>query len=344
GGSAAAVAARQAPVALGSDTGGSIRQPAALCGVVGLKPTYGRVSRFGLVAFASSLDQIGPFARTARDAALVLSVIAGHDALDSTSATEPVPDYLAALDGDVRGLRIGVPEEYFAAGLDPGVERAVRAAIERFRDAGAVVESTSLPHTSYALPVYYLIAPAEASSNLARYDGIRYGYRSNARVAGVAELMARTRGEGFGPEVKRRIMLGTYALSAGYHDRYYGKAQQVRRLIRDDFERAFAHYDLLLTPTSPVPAFALGERVDDPLTMYLCDACTLAVNLAGVPGISIPCGWAEGLPVGLQIIGRPFDEATILRAADAYQRWTDDHLRRPPLAAGTARATGREMR
>jgi aspartyl-tRNA(Asn)/glutamyl-tRNA(Gln) amidotransferase subunit A len=333
GGSAAAVAAGEALGTLGTDTGGSIRQPASLCGVTGLKATYGRVSRYGLVAFASSLDQIGPFARTAHDCATLLGVIAGGDPHDATAAPEPVPDYLAALDGDVRGLRIGVPREYFVEGMEPGVEAAIRAAIAVLRDSGATIVDVSLPHTKYALPVYYIIAPAEASANLARYDGVRYGLRVPDETYW-AEL-EQTRGAGFGAEVRRRIMLGTYALSAGYYDAYYRRAQQVRTLIRRDFERAFAQVDLLAAPTSPTVAFPIGAKADDPLAMYLADVCTLPVNLAGVPGLVVPCGFSDDLPVGLQLIGRPFDEATLLRAGDAYQRVTDWHTRRPPLQPST---------
>ena len=330
GGSAAAVAAGQALGTLGTDTGGSIRQPAAFCGVTGLKPTYGRVSRYGLVAFASSLDQIGPMAWTARDCAIMLGAIAGHDPHDSTSAPEPVPDYEAALTGDVRGLRIGVPREFFVEGMRPEVEAAVRRAIDELRAAGAAIREVSLPHTKYALPVYYLIAPAEASANLARFDGVRYGLRVDD--ASYWDELERTRGAGFGPEVRRRIMLGTYALSAGYYDAYYKKAQQVRTLIRRDYQRAFEEVDLLAAPTTPSVAFRLGEHTDDPLAMYLEDVCTLPINLAGLPGLVVPCGEANGgLPIGLQLIGRPFDEATLLRVGDAYQRGTTWHTRRPSL-------------
>jgi aspartyl-tRNA(Asn)/glutamyl-tRNA(Gln) amidotransferase subunit A len=334
GGSAAAVAACEAPGALGTDTGGSIRQPAALCGVTGLKPTYGRVTRYGLVAFASSLDQIGPFAHTARDCAILLSAIAGADPLDSTSAPQSVPDYAAALTGDIRGLRIGVPREYFIEGLDAGVEGPVRAAIDALRDAGAEVIDVSLPHTKYALPVYYLIAPAEASANLARYDGVRYGLK--VPDAPYWDELEKTRGEGFGPEVRRRIMLGTYALSAGYYDAYYKRAQQVRTLIRRDFQQVFEQVDLLAAPTAPTVAFKIGEKTDDPLAMYLEDVFTLPINLAGLPGLVVPCGLSEQLPVGLQLIGRPFDEATLLRVGDAYQRMTDWHTQRPTLIADQA--------
>lgn len=329
GGSAAAVAAGEAPGALGTDTGGSVRQPAALCGITGLKPTYGRVSRYGLVAFGSSLDQIGPMAWTARDCALLLGAIAGHDPLDGTSAPEPVPDYAAGLTGDMRGLRVGVPQEYFVEGMQPGVEATVRTAIAALRDQGAQIVEISLPHTRYALPVYYIIAPAEASANLARFDGVRYGLH----VAGEDywQTLEHTRGAGFGPEVRRRIMLGTYALSAGYYDAYYKRAQQVRTLIRRDFQQAFGQVDLIAAPTAPSVAFKIGENSDDPLAMYLEDVCTLPVSLAGVPGLVVPCGFSQELPVGLQLIGRPFDEATLFRVGDAYQRVTDWHSRRPAL-------------
>jgi aspartyl-tRNA(Asn)/glutamyl-tRNA(Gln) amidotransferase subunit A len=329
GGSAAAVAACEALGALGTDTGGSIRQPASLCGVTGIKPTYGRVSRYGLVAFASSLDQIGPFARSARDCALLLGAIAGADPRDSTAAPQPTPDYVAALSGDLRGLRVGVPREYFVEGMEPGVEAAVRTAVVALRDGGATVVEVSLPHTKYALPVYYIIAPAEASANLARYDGVRYGLRVPDET--YWDELEKTRGAGFGPEVRRRIMLGAYALSAGYYDAYYRRAQQVRTLIRRDFQQVFEQVDILAAPTSPTVAFRIGEKTDDPLAMYLADVCTLPVSLAGVPGLTIPCGFSDGLPVGLQLIGRPFDEATLLRAGDAYQRMTDWHTRRPQL-------------
>lgn len=329
GGSAAAVAASAALGSLGTDTGGSIRQPASLCGVTGLKPTYGRVSRYGLVAFGSSLDQIGPFAWTARDCALILSAIAGADPRDSTAAAQPVPDYAAALSGDVRGLRVGVPKEYFVEGMEAGVEAAVRGALDVLRENGAELVEVSLPHTKYALPVYYIIAPAEASANLARYDGVRYGVKQPGDS--YWDELERTRGSGFGAEVRRRIMLGTYALSAGYYDAYYKRAQQVRTLIRRDFEQAFAQVDILAAPTAPTVAFKLGAKTDDPLAMYLEDVCTLPINLAGVPGLVVPCGFSENLPVGLQLIGRPFDESTLLRAGDAYQRVTDWHTRRPAL-------------
>jgi aspartyl-tRNA(Asn)/glutamyl-tRNA(Gln) amidotransferase subunit A len=316
--------------ALGSDTGGSVRQPAALCGVVGLKPTYGRVSRWGLVAFASSLDQIGPLAATVTDAAILLGAIAGHDLRDSTSMDLPVPDYLAALTGDLRGLRIGVPREYLLEGIQPEVEAAVRAAVTVLAGLGAEIIPVSLPHTEYALPAYYLIAPAEASANLARYDGVRYGLS----LAGddLWDGYRQTRGRGFGPEVKRRIMLGTYALSAGYYDAYYLKAGQVRTLIRRDFEQAWQQCDLLAAPTTPATAFKIGEKAGDPLQMYLADVFTLALSLAGLCGISLPCGFDRaGLPIGLQIMGRAFDEATVLRAAHAYEQATEWHTRRPVL-------------
>jgi len=329
GGSAVAVAAGEALGSLGTDTGGSIRQPAALSGVSGLKPTYGRVSRYGLVAFASSLDQIGPFARTARDCALLLEAIAGADLNDSTAAREPVPHYAAMLDGNIRGLRIGVPREYFVEGMEPGVEAAVREAIEVLRGLGGTIVDVSLPNTSYALPVYYIVAPAEASANLARFNGVRYGLHIDGD--NIWDEMERTRGAGFGPEVRRRIMLGTYALSAGYYDAYYKRAQQVRTLIRRDFQQAFEQVDLLAAATSPTVAFPIGAKTGDPLAMYLNDVLTLPASLAGVPGLSAPCGFSDGLPVGLQLLGRPFDEATVLRAGDAFQRATEWHLRRPVL-------------
>jgi aspartyl-tRNA(Asn)/glutamyl-tRNA(Gln) amidotransferase subunit A len=322
GGSAAAVAANLVPLALGSDTGGSIRQPAGFTGVVGVKPTYGRVSRYGLMAFASSLDQIGPFARTTREAAQVLEVISGHDPRDSTSSTQPVPSFTDALTGDVRGLRIGVPRHLLTDGVDPEVRAAFDAALDVARGLGADVSDIALPHTEHAIAVYYLIATAEASANLARYDGVRYGHRASDPTS-LAALYERSRSEGFGPEVKRRILLGTYVLSAGYYDAYYRKAQQVRTLIARDYVTALEQVDLIALPTSPSPAFLLGERVDDPLQMYLADIFTVGANLAGVPGISIPCGFASGqLPVGLQLIARPWDEATMLRMADAYEAAT----------------------
>jgi aspartyl-tRNA(Asn)/glutamyl-tRNA(Gln) amidotransferase subunit A len=319
GGSAAAVAAEMAVAALGSDTGGSIRQPAAFCGVVGLMPTYGRVSRYGLIAFASSLDHIGPLARTVKDAAIVLRTIAGRDPMDSTSADVAVPDYVAELDRPVRGVRIGVAKEYFGEGLDPEVRKAVEDGIQTLAKLGCEVVPVSLPHSKYAIPTYYLVATAEASSNLARFDGVRYGYRAkNART--LSEMYRRSRDEGFGAEVKRRIMLGTYALSAGYYDAYYLKAQKVRTLLTRDFQEAFNKVDAIVTPTTPTAAFKLGEKVDDPLAMYLADIYTVTADLAGIPGISIPCGRTrQNLPIGLQILGKHFDEATILRVAHGYE-------------------------
>ena len=332
GGSAAAVAAGLVPGALGSDTGGSIRQPASLSGVVGLKPTYGRVSRWGLVAFASSLDQIGVMAHTAADCAWLLEAIAGHDPRDSTSLPEPVPRYGETLDGDVSGLVLGLPREYFVEeGVDPEVLSTVRAAVSELERAGAKLREVSLPHTRYAVATYYLIATAEASSNLARYDGVRYGHRA-AGVRDLTEMYHRTRSEGFGAEVKRRIVLGTYVLSAGYYDAYYRKAQQVRTLLRRDFEEAFRGCDAIATPTTPETAFRIGSKTADPLTMYLSDVYTVSANLAGIPGISVPCGFAQGLPVGLQLLGRVLDEATLLRIADAFQARTDHHARRPAEA------------
>lgn len=330
-GSAAAVAARQVYFALGSDTGGSIRQPASYCGVVGLKPTYGLVSRFGLVAFASSLDQIGPLTKNVEDAAYVLQAIAGHDSRDSTSANVDIPDYAAALTEDVRGLRIGVPKEYMGDGVDPQVKARVQEALKVFESMGARLEEISLPHTEYAVAAYYLLSSSEASSNLARFDGVRYGVRAD-NPGNLLELYHRSRSEGFGPEVKRRIMLGTYSLSSGYYDAYYLKAQRVRTLIKQDFDQAFERCDLIIGPTTPTTAFKLGEQVDDPLTMYLNDILTIPVSLAGAPALSVPCGFAEGLPVGLQIIGKPFDESTVLRAAHAYESQTDHHQRRPALS------------
>jgi aspartyl-tRNA(Asn)/glutamyl-tRNA(Gln) amidotransferase subunit A len=333
GGSAAAVAGRLAPLALGSDTGGSIRQPAALCGVVGMKPTYGRVSRFGLVAFASSLDQIGPFATTVSDAALLLQAISGHDPKDSTSADVPVPDYLAALGRGVKGVRIGLPKEYFIDGMDPQVNAAVRQAVATLEALGATVKEVSLPHTDAGLSVYYVIAPSEASSNLARFDGVRYGFRS-PRAENLLQQYELSRDEGFGHEVKRRIMLGTYALSSGYYDAYYLKAQKVRTLIKQDFDRAFETVDVIATPTAPTAAFKAGEKSDDPLQMYLSDVFTISCNLAGVPGISIPCGFtSDSLPIGLQLLGKPFDEETLFAAANAFEKATS-WTRSPPPPAG----------
>ena len=318
GGSAAAVAARMVPGTLGTDTGGSIRQPAALVGCVGIKPTYGRVSRYGVIAFASSLDQVGPFAQDVRGAALLLREIAGEDVNDQTSSRRPVPDYAAAISKGVRGLRVGVPREYFGEGLDPQVEKAVRAAIEKLRAAGCEVREISLPNSPHAIATYYIVATAEASSNLARYDGVRYGPR--AKAGQLLEMYERTRAEGFGAEVKRRIMLGTYALSAGYYDAYYLRAQKVRALIRRDFDNAFANLDAVVSPTSPTTAFKLGEKMDDPLAMYLNDVYTVPVNLAGLPGISVPCGFDNRrLPIGVQLIGKPFDEETLLRLGHAVE-------------------------
>lgn len=322
GGSAAAVAAGMAVATLGSDTGGSIRQPASFCGVVGLMPTYGRVSRYGLIAFASSLDHIGPLTRTVRDAAILLGVIAGHDPMDSTSARVPVPDYEEEISKPVAGLKLGVPKEYFGEGLDAEVRAAVEAAVARLGAQGAQIVDISLPHTSYAVPTYYVIATAEASANLARYDGVRYGYRSpQPRTLG--EMYRRSRDEGFGAEVKRRIMLGTYALSAGYYDAYYLKAQRVRTLLSRDFQTAFQQVDAILTPTAPTPAFKIGEKTDDPLAMYLADIYTVTGDLVGIPGVSVPCGTTRsGLPIGLQVLGRHFDEGTILQVAQAVEDFT----------------------
>ncbi|BDV44852.1 glutamyl-tRNA(Gln) amidotransferase subunit A [Geotalea uraniireducens] len=331
GGSAACIAARQATATLGTDTGGSIRQPASHCGCVGLKPTYGRVSRYGVIAYASSLDQVGPLTRDVTDAAIMLGAVAGYDPLDSTSVERPVPDYRAALTGKATGLKIGLPREYYREGLDPEVKQALEAAIETFRGLGAEFVEVSLPHTDYAVATYYLIATAEASSNLARYDGVRFGHRT-ATAEGLLDMFRKSRAEGFGAEVKRRIMLGTYALSSGYYDAYYLKAQKVRTLIMQDFSRAFESVDLLLTPVAPTPAFKIGEKVDDPLQMYLSDIFTIPVNLAGTCGISVPAGFsAAGLPIGLQLVGRPFGEETILRAAHAFEQATAWHQRHAAL-------------
>ncbi len=330
GGSAAAVAASLALGALGTDTGGSVRQPAAFCGVTALKPSYGRVSRYGLIAFASSLDQIGVFGRTVEDIAVLLGAIAGHDEHDSTSMPAPVPDYRALLSGDIHGLRVGVPKEYFIDGMQPEVEAAVRAAIEQLAALGAEIREISLPHTDYGLPVYYLLAPAEASANLARFDGVRYGPRESQGA--MWPTYTATRGHGFGPEVKRRIMLGTYALSAGYYDAYYLKAQKVRTLLKQDFDDAFRDVDVIAAPTAPTTAFRIGEKTDDPLQMYLSDVFTLPASLAGIAGAVVPCGFdGAGMPVGLQLMGAAFDEPTVLRAAHAYQQSTDWHTRRPAL-------------
>ncbi len=336
GGSAAVVAAREAYAALGSDTGGSIRQPAALCGCVGLKPTYGRVSRYGLVAFASSLDQIGPMTHTVEDAALLLGIIAGADPKDSTCLSDAVPDYTATLREGVKGLKLGLPKEYFIAGLDPQVESAVRAAVKELQSQGAEIVDVSLPHTEQAVAVYYIIATAEASANLARFDGVRYGARAENPTS-MLDHYGRTREEGFGPEVKRRIILGTYVLSSGYYDAYYLRAQKVRTLLRNDFIEAFKSVDAILCPTTPEPAFKFGERTDDPLKMYLADVFTLAANLGGICGMSVPCGFADidgqKLPLGLQILGKPLDEATVLRVGFAYEQATEWHKFAPPVAA-----------
>jgi aspartyl-tRNA(Asn)/glutamyl-tRNA(Gln) amidotransferase subunit A len=336
GGSAVAVAADAAFGALGSDTGGSIRQPAALSGVVGFKPTYGRVSRFGLVAFASSLDQVGPLTKTVNDAALIMNAIAGHDPQDSSSLNEQVPDYAARLGEDLRGVRLGLPKEYLIEGIDPQVKTAIDTAVKQMNSLGAEIVEVSLPTTEYAIAVYYIVATAEASANLARFDGVRYGYRAE-KPKDMLDLYGRTRGEGFGPEVKRRIILGTYVLSSGYYDAYYLHAQKVRELIRQDFVRAFEKVDALISPTSPVPAFKLGERIADPLQMYLADIFTIAANLAGICGISVPCGFADTdgqrLPIGMQLLGKPLDEARILQIAHAYEQSTEWHKARPPIAS-----------
>jgi aspartyl-tRNA(Asn)/glutamyl-tRNA(Gln) amidotransferase subunit A len=331
GGSAASVAADECFASLGTDTGGSIRQPAALCGCVGMKPTYGRVSRYGLVAFASSLDQIGPFTKDVRDCATLLGAISGHDERDSTSIPEPVPDYVSALNGNIRGLKIGLPKEYFISGLSAEVKASVDAAVKKLTELGAEVVEISLPHTEYAAATYYIIAPAEASANLARFDGIRYG----ARVAGADpfDLYCKTRGQGFGAEVKRRIILGTYVLSSGYYDAYYLRAQKVRTLIRQDFIKAFEKVDAIVTPTTPTPAFKIGEKSDDPIQMYLSDVFTISCNLAGICGLSLPCGFSAEpkLPIGLQLLGKPFGESTILKIAHAYEQATPWHREKPPL-------------
>lgn len=330
GGSAAAVAAGEAYFTLGSDTGGSIRQPASYCGVVGLKPTYGRVSRFGLVAFASSLDQIGPVTKNVEDSAYVLQAISGYDSMDSTSANVEVPDFLSSLTGDVKGLRIGVPKEYIGEGVDPSVKETVMSALHVLEGLGATWEEVSLPHTEYAVASYYLLASSEASSNLARFDGVRYGVRAE-NPDNLLDMYHKSRSEGFGSEVKRRIMLGTYALSSGYYDAYYLKAQKVRTLIKNDFDEVFKNYDVIIGPTAPTTAFKLGSQVDNPLTMYLNDILTIPVSLAGVPAISVPCGFANGMPVGMQIIGKAFDEATVLRVAHAFEQHTEYHKQQPQL-------------
>jgi aspartyl-tRNA(Asn)/glutamyl-tRNA(Gln) amidotransferase subunit A len=331
GGSAASVAADQCIAAIGTDTGGSIRQPAAFCGISGLKPTYGRVSRYGVIAFASSMDQVGPMTKNVRDCALLLEAISGHDPADSTSVHCPVPSYSKSLTGEIAGLRLGISKEYFTAGLQPAVEEAVMNAIRQLQKCGAIIEEISLPHTEYAVAVYYIIATAEASSNLARYDGMRYGHRATG--SDLTETYMLSRAQGFGPEVKRRIMLGTYALSAGYYDEYYLKAQKVRALILRDFDAAFKHCDAIITPTSSTTAFKISEKIQNPLQMYLSDICTISINLAGLPAISIPCGRdGEGLPIGMQVIGKHFDEATILRVAYAYEQETEWHTKKPALS------------
>lgn len=330
GGSAAAVAAGLAPAATGTDTGGSIRQPAALCGVTGIKPTYGRVSRYGMIAFGSSLDQGGPFARTAEDCAILLQTMAGFDRRDSTSIDQAVPDYSTSLGKDIKGLKIGLPKEYFAEGLDAGVASVIESAIDEYRKLGAEIIEVSLPHTKYSIPVYYVVALAECSSNLSRFDGVRFGHRCDSPVD-LEDLYKRSRAEGFGEEVKRRIMLGTYALSAGYYDAYYLKAQQIRRLIKQDFEEAFKQVDIIASPTTPEVAFKLGDKTDDPVSMYLQDIYTISLNLAGLPGMSIPAGFSQGLPVGLQLIGNYFDEARLLNTAHQFQLASDWHLQTPEM-------------
>ena len=335
GGSAAAVAGDEAIMALGSDTGGSVRQPGSFCGVVGLKPTYGRVSRYGLIAFGSSLDQIGPITKDVKDAAILLNVIAGHDPMDSTSADMPVPDYTMSLVKDVKGLKIGIPKEYFIEGIDKEVKLAIEQAIKVFKDLGATCKEISLPHTQYAVAVYYIVATSEASSNLARFDGMQYGLRNQKPVTrnqNLIDVYKKTRQEGFGAEAKRRIILGTYALSSGYYEAYYLRALKVRTKIKEDFDQIFQEYDCILTPTSPTVAFRAEERLDDPLTMYLSDIFTISANLAGIPGISIPCGFnQEGLPIGLQILGKPFDEEALFRAAYTYEQNTSWHTKKPQL-------------
>jgi aspartyl-tRNA(Asn)/glutamyl-tRNA(Gln) amidotransferase subunit A len=334
GGSAAAVAAGQVPVSLGSDTGGSIRQPASFNGIVGMKPTYGRVSRFGLIAFASSLDQIGPMTRSVKDNALALSAISGFDAKDSTSSGVVVPDFAAGLTGNIKGMKVALPKEYMGDGIQPGVREAILKAAETFRALGATVEEVSLPHSKYGVAVYYIIASSEASSNLQRFDGIRYGFRSE-NVKNLDDVYVNSRSEGFGEEVKRRIMLGTFSLSAGYYDAYFKKAGQVRTLIKQDFDKVFADYDLIIGPSSPTVAFGLGENINDPITMYMNDILTIPVNLAGLPGMSVPAGFSEGLPVGLQIIGKHFDEATMYQAAYAFEQATDFHTKKPVILGGS---------
>ena len=333
GGSAAVVAAGEVPLSLGSDTGGSIRQPAAFNGIVGMKPTYGRVSRFGLIAFASSLDQIGPLTRNVRDNALTLNAISGYDPKDGTSAGVSVPDFTAKIGQSVKGMKIALPKEYLGEGIQPGVKEAILKAADTFRALGATVEEVSLPHSKYGVAVYYIIASSEASSNLQRFDGIRYGYRSE-NISNLEDVYVNSRSEGFGTEVKRRIMLGTFSLSAGYYDAYFKKAGQVRTLIKQDFDNVFANYDLIIGPASPTVAYGLGENINDPITMYLSDVLTIPVNLAGLPGMSVPCGFSEGLPVGLQIIGKHFDEATMYQAAAAFEQATDFHTKKPVILGG----------
>ncbi|MDD4899163.1 MAG: Asp-tRNA(Asn)/Glu-tRNA(Gln) amidotransferase subunit GatA [Candidatus Omnitrophica bacterium] len=332
GGSAAAVGADEAILAIGSDTGGSIRQPASFCGVVGMKPTYGRVSRYGLIAFASSLDQIGPLTKDTRDAAILMNVISGHDPMDSTSVDAPVPDYTKALTKDVKGLKIGVPKEYFVEGLDPQVKTIIEEAINKLKSLGAECKPVQLPHTKYAVPVYYIIATAEASSNLARFDAVQYGYRTAERVKNLIEMYCKTRGEGFGDEAKRRIILGTFALSHGYYDAYYLRALKVRTMIKQDFDQVFKEFDCILTPTSPTAAFKIGEKTNDPLKMYLSDIYTISVNLAGIPAISLPCGFTKNsLPVGLQLLAKPFGEEMLFRVAHTYEQNTEWHKIKPKL-------------
>jgi len=330
GGSAEAIAADEVPFALGTDTGGSIRQPASFCGVVGLKPTYGRVSRWGVIAYASSLDQVGTFAKDVRDCALVMNIISGKDPLDSTSVDLPVPDYSASLDGNVKGMKIAYPREYFQPGIDSHVQDAIKKALLKYEELGPVVDEVSLPHSEYALPAYYLVATAEASANLARYDGVRYGLR-DFEATNVIDMFSRSRAEGFGAEVKRRIMLGSYALSSGYYDAYYLKALKVRRLLADDFSKVFANFDLIVSPTAPTVAFNIGDTIGDPLTLYMNDILTVPINMAGLPAMSIPCGFHEGMPVGMQLIGPAFGESTLFKAAFAFEQNTDFHTFRPAL-------------
>ncbi|PKM77253.1 MAG: Asp-tRNA(Asn)/Glu-tRNA(Gln) amidotransferase GatCAB subunit A [Firmicutes bacterium HGW-Firmicutes-15] len=330
GGSAAAVAAGEVPFALGTDTGGSIRQPASFCGVVGMKPTYGRVSRWGVIAYASSLDQVGVFSKDVLDSALIMNIIAGHDPLDSTSAAIEVPDYISYLDGNVKGLRIAYPKEYFGQGVDAAIKESINKALHKYEELGAIVEEVSLPHSEYALPAYYLVAPAEASANLARFDGVRYGHR-DFEAENVIDMFSHSRAQGFGDEVKRRIMLGAYALSSGYYDAYYLKALKVRRLIANDFDKVFRDFDVIVSPTTPTTAFKLGEQCGDPLTLYMNDILTVPVNMAGLPGISIPCGFKNGLPIGMQLIGKAFNEGTLFKAAYGFEQNTTYHTMKPEL-------------